>query len=114
MKASKESVLLGGSLAAALAASACCIGPLVIALVGIGSAGAALAVAPYRPYLLGLAVLLLAGAFYVTYRRTRPACEPEGSCALPAASRRNRILLWISAALVLLAATFPYYSAVLF
>lgn len=114
MKLSKDKLLLGGSLAAALAASACCVGPLVIALIGIGSAGAALALAPYRPYLLGATLLLLAGAFYLTYRRPAATCGPGGSCEAPTRGRRTKILLWAVTGLVLLAAAFPYYSAYLF
>ena len=44
---------------AALAASACCIGPLAFALLGIGGAGSLLALEPYRPV---LTVLTLAVA----------------------------------------------------
>ncbi len=114
MKVSKERLFLGGSIAAALVASACCLGPVVLLMLGASSVGAALALAPYRPFLLGLTFLLLAGAFYLTYRRRPVACGPGGKCELPGTARRNRILLWVVTFLVLLAATFPYYSVYLF
>ena len=45
MKVSKEGLTLTGALVAGLAASACCLGPLVLAIVGIGGAASALALA---------------------------------------------------------------------
>ncbi len=47
MKPSKEGLTLAGSVAAALAASACCIGPVVFALLGIGGAAFAVTLEAY-------------------------------------------------------------------
>jgi len=43
-----------GAVGAAILASSCCIGPVVLAALGAGSVGVATALTPYRPYLLGL------------------------------------------------------------
>lgn len=59
---------IGGAVLAALAASSCCLGPLLLAALGVGSAGAIAGLAAYRPYLLAGTALLLAVAFYFTYR----------------------------------------------
>jgi len=48
----KERSALAGSLIAAFLASACCIGPLLLGAVGLGSLGFASALAPLRPWFL--------------------------------------------------------------
>ena len=114
MKVSKEGLTLTGALAAGLAASACCLGPLVLTIVGIGGAASALALEPYRPYLLVLTAGLLGFAFYLTYRRPATTCGPGEVCEMPKTNRAGKILLWLVTMVVVLAATFPYYSRYLF
>ena len=114
MKVSKEGLTLTGALVAGLAASACCLGPLVLTIVGIGGAASALALAPYRPYLLVLTAGFLGLAFYLTYRRPTSACAPGNACEMPKANRLGKILLWAVTLIVVLTATFPYYSRYLF
>lgn len=94
---------------AAIAASLCCIGPLAAVVLGLGSFSAAAAFEALRPYLIGLTALLLAGAFYLTYRKRAATCE-GGACQVRSASRASKILLWLATAAVVVFATFPYYS----
>lgn len=52
-----------GALVAAVAAVGgvlCCLGPVVVAVLGVGGAVAAARLAPYRPYFLAMAIGLLA------------------------------------------------------
>lgn len=96
------------SVVAALAASVCCVGPVVAAVIGAGALGAASAqLEPYRPWFLGLTVVLLGAAFATTYRRERVACA-DGSCA-PSSLRTTKIVLWVAVVVVGLVAAFPYY-----
>lgn len=98
------------SVFAAGLASACCIGPVALVLLGAGTFGASLAaLEPYRPVLLASTALLLGGAFYVAYRPT-PDC---GTCS-PASRKRTRVAVWFAAALATALVTFPYYVAYLF
>jgi len=98
-----------GSAVAAVGASACCLGPVVLSLVGAGALGASAArLEVYRPYFLILTVALLGAAFYVTYRPAQPACGPDGRCA-PASRRTAKLVLWVFAVVVALLVTFPYY-----
>jgi mercuric ion transport protein len=102
-----------GAVAAAVAASACCLGPVLFATIGAGALGAAsLRLEPYRPWFLALTVMLLGVAFATTYRRGQAACA-DGTCA-PSSRRTTKIVLWAAAVLVALLATFPYYSKWLF
>ncbi len=107
---SKEGMTLVGSVAAALAASACCIMPVVLALLGMGGAAFGIALEPYRPVFVGVTLILLGGAFYFVYRGPAASeCSTRGTCAVPARRTRLKILLWAVTAIVLAALTFPYY-----
>jgi mercuric ion transport protein len=110
MSGSKTVISAAGAVVAALAASACCIGPFVLAVLGLGGAASVLALAPYRPWLLGASFLLLGAAFYLTYRRPAAACAPDEACAVPRL-RQGRLLLWLATLVVFLAATLPLLSS---
>ena len=95
------------SVVAAAAASVCCIGPVVAAVLGAGALGSmSTKFEPYRPYFLTLTALLLGVGFVSAYRH-EPACADE-SCP-PASRRTARTLLWIAVVLVVLLAGFSYY-----
>lgn len=107
---SKSAVLAVGGLAAILA-SACCLGPLVLLAVGLSGAwiGNLSKLEPFRPIFLGVALV----AMYFSWRRIyRPAvaCKPGEICALPETRRLYKVLFWTVAALVLIALTFPYLA----
>lgn len=101
---------IGASLVAAIAASLCCILPIVFVLIGAGIAGAAAFFATWRPLLLAITFVLLACGFYFAYRKPRRACEPGAACERPGIDRAGHMWLWIATAFVILFATFPYYS----
>lgn len=114
MKAdSKNGALLTtGTVLAAFAASLCCIVPVAVAVLGVGTAALGAQLEPFRPFFVGVTVLLLGFAFYRAYR---PApCAPGEACTVPANRRRNRIVLWIVAVVAVVLMAFPYYSAWLF
>ena len=94
---------------AALLASTCCLGPLVLVALGVSGAWIVnlTALEPYRPLVLGAALV----AMYFAWRRIfRPAqdCQPGEVCAVPQVRRAYRIVFWIVAAVVLVALAFPY------
>lgn len=104
----EKSTLVAGGLAAILA-SACCLGPLVLVTLGLGGAwvGNLTKLEPFRPIFAGAALV----AMFFAYRRIyRPAgeCKPGEVCALPQARRAYKIIFWLVAALVLVALGFPY------
>ncbi len=102
------------SIAAAGLASLCCIGPLAAVGLGIGSFSAAALFEGLRPYLLGLTAVLLAGAFYMNYRKRSEAECADGNCAVsPEKKRKQTMLLWLATGAVAVLAAFPYYSGVL-
>ena len=102
MKAAGRRVVIGsaaGALAAvlgAIAASACCVGPAVIATLGVGGAIAAAKVGPFRPALLGASYVLLGIGFWRTY--FGPTSTAGGACPTRI-GRPVRIVLWLAALL---------------
>lgn len=98
---------IAGAVLTALAASACCLGPSLLVVLGVGGAGAVAAFGAYRPYLLGATGLLLGAGFYLTYRRPREVRAGGCDCARPRARRAGRIALWLSTAAVVRIAASP-------
>lgn len=104
------SFLFGGSLMAAVAASLCCILPIVAVVAGAGTMAAGAVFERWRPYLLGASGLLLAGGFFLARRDRRTACAPGSLCATKPMGAWNRIALGLLAMGVVALAAFPYYS----
>jgi mercuric ion transport protein len=99
-----------GSTLSAAAASACCLGPIVLSVVGAGALSVtATRLEAVRPYFLGLTVVLLVLGFHRAYRPAGEICSADGTCT-PSSKRSARIVLWIATAVVLLLAAFPWYS----
>jgi len=78
----------------------CCIGPWSVGLLGVTGAVAMARWQPYRPWILGIALAMLAWAFWRVYRPVE-SC-PDGTCP----TRRSvwlQSLLWFSLVLLILA-----------
>ncbi len=94
---------------AALAASACCIGPVVFTLLGGGALSAAsLTLVPYRPWLIALTAIFVSVGFCGAYRPVPPDCSADGTCTRQS-KRTARILMWIVAVSAAVLIAFPYY-----
>jgi mercuric ion transport protein len=105
----KTSLPTVGGIIAAIIASLCCIGPVLVALIGVGSIGAFAAFESFRPYLIGLTVALLALAFYLTYRKREVICE-DGSCKIESAGKWNKIAVWLATLVAAVAIAFPTFD----
>lgn len=105
--AGKSVLLTAGAIFSAIGASLCCLLPLAVAVLGVGSAALGAWFEPVRPLFLALTMGFLSYAFYRAYRREE--CGEGESCAVPARRRRQRLLLWLMAPVVILLMTFPYY-----
>ncbi len=110
MQAINSKVVLGvGTLVAAVGASLCCIAPIALVLLGVGSAALGAQLMPIRPYLLGLAGVFLGTAFYQVYKPNEEECAPDESCAVPAGQRRQRTIVWVFSIVAVAVAALPYY-----
>jgi mercuric ion transport protein len=104
---------MAASIATAFGASICCIGPIVAVMFGVTSLAALSKYEPLRPIFGGVTIVLLAVAFYATYRRPAAECEPGSVCAAQGPDRIqkiNRIALWLATAVALIVFTFPTWS----
>lgn len=100
---------------AAIGASLCCVGPLVLLALGIGGTwiSSLAALQPYRPIFIGITLVFLFLAFRKLYLLPRQ-CAPGDACAVPSTLRNQRILFWIVTVLLIALLTFPYYGMVFF
>jgi mercuric ion transport protein len=108
MKNESKNVALTGVLAA-LAASSCCIPPVIALFAGIGGASSSLSwMEPFRPYLIGLAIVAIGYAWYNYLKPKQPddcGCEIEK----PKFYQKRGFLIGITL-FAALSISFPYYS----
>jgi mercuric ion transport protein len=111
---SRARLIAVGSILGALAATSCCILPLVLFSIGISGAwiGNLTALAPYKPYFAGGTLALLGYGYYLVYVRPMQACADD-SCARPLPSRIVKSSLWIATVLVVAALAFDYVTPLL-
>ena len=106
---------MGVGILSAVAASVCCIGPILAAAVGLTSLGALAKYEALRPLFVFLSVAALVVAFYFAYRTPRSAgeCTPGSLCETRGPLRVaavNRAVLWLAALITLVVVTFPTWS----
>ena len=103
----RGAVFAGGL--AAILASTCCLGPLILVALGFSGAwiGNLTALEPYRPIFIGVALVAM---FFAWRRIFRPvqACKPDEVCAIPQVRTTYKIIFWGVSVLVLIALGFPY------
>jgi mercuric ion transport protein len=92
-----------GALTAAIAASACCVVPAALAIVGVSGAGFAAGFAPYRIHFLVATAIALAVGFWFAYRPQKDAC----GCAAPRSRKAARVGLWMTMLITVALAAYP-------
>jgi mercuric ion transport protein len=81
---------LAAGVLAAVGASVCCVGPLVLLSLGVGGAWIG-GLTAFEPY--------LAFAFHKLYLVPQ-VCEPGTTCADPRTRKRQRIIFWTASLLI--------------
>ncbi|MDE5444839.1 mercury transporter MerT [Bradyrhizobium sp. CSA207] len=111
----RQRLVAVGGILGALAASSCCIVPLILFSLGIGGAwiGNLTALAPYKPFFVTGTAGLLGYGFYLVYWKTRRACADGAACARPIPSRIVQLALWIATVIVMSAFAFEYIAPLL-
>ena len=110
-----KTTLIGGALAA-IAASACCLGPLILVSVGISGAWISnlTVLEPLRHVFILLALACMTLAYRKIYRDPSAAdCVPGSLCAVPQTNARYRAMFWVVSILVLIALAYPYLVSLL-
>ena len=101
-------VAIGGVLGA-LAASTCCVVPLVLFSLGISGAwiGQLTALSPYQPIFIAITLGFLGYGYWLVYQNRKAACADDQFCAKPLPSRLVNFSLWFATALIMLAFAWP-------
>jgi len=78
-----------GGILGALAASSCCVAPLVLFSWGISGAwiGSLTALAPYQPYFIAATLACLGYGYWLVYRPGKAACAEGAACSRPLPNR---------------------------
>ena len=110
-----QGLLAVGGLLGAVAASSCCILPLV--LFGLGLSGAWIGnltrLAPYQPYFIAATLVCIGGGCWLLYRSSNTACIDGEACARPLPRRLMKIALVVATALVMTALGFDFIAPLL-
>ncbi|WP_210334825.1 mercuric transporter MerT family protein [Mesorhizobium mediterraneum] len=111
----RQRLVAVGGILGALAASSCCIVPLILFSLGIGGAwiGNLTALAPYKPLFVTGTTGILGYGFYLVYWKPWRACADDAACARPIPNRLVQIALWIATVLVAAAFAFDYVAPLL-
>ena len=104
--------MAAGGLLGALAASSCCIAPLVLCGLDISGSWIAnlTALEPYQPVFLALSAGFLGTGYYLAYRKPQASCGEGGVCVRPLPRRLVMLALWTATALTAAAAAFPHIA----
>ena len=103
--------LILAGMGAALGASACCVGPLVLVALGLGGAWASglRALEPIFLYFVATAIGAFGFAFWRLYVAPR-RCAPEAVCAAAPVLKRQRIAFWVALIAAKAILLFPLYG----
>lgn len=100
----KARIIAAGGILGALAASTCCVVPLILFSLGISGAwvGNLTALAPYKPIFIIITLGFLGYGYWLVYRKPK-ACTQGETCARPLPNRVVKSGLWISTILIVIA-----------
>ncbi len=107
-----QKLMAAGGLLGALAASSCCILPLVLFSLGVSGAwiGNFTQLAPYQPYFIAATIAFLGCGYWLVYRASRVACADGEACARPMPNRLVKLGLLLATALVVAAIGFDFLA----
>jgi mercuric ion transport protein len=109
-----ENKLIGTSLLTSITASLCCITPVLALIAGTSGIASTFSwIEPFRPYLIGLTILVLAFAWY---QKLKPQKEIDCECETDEKPKfiQSRKFLGIVTAFVIVMLAFPYYSGIFY
>src|SRR5260370_11769459 len=108
----QQRLMAAGGLVGALAASSCCILPLVLFSLGVSGAwiGNFTRLAPYQPYFIAVTIGCLGYGYWLVYRSTKPACADGDACARPLPDRLFKTGLIFASLLALSPLGFPFLA----
>jgi mercuric ion transport protein len=107
---SKAKLIAAGGILGAVAASTCCVIPLMLFSLGISGAwiGQLTALSAYQPIFITITLGFLGYGYWLVYRKPKVACTEGEACARPLPNVIVKSGLWFATALILLAFAWPY------
>ncbi|ARV05663.1 heavy metal transporter [Polaribacter sp. SA4-10] len=111
---SSEKKLVGTTIITAIAASLCCVTPVLALIAGTSGVTATFSwIEPFRPYLIALTILILAIAWYQKLKPKKQEidCECEDEKPKFMNSKKLLFLVTLFAGLML---AFPYYTQIFY
>jgi mercuric ion transport protein len=101
----RQELVAAGGLLGALAASSCCILPLMLFSLGVSGAwiGNFTQLAPYQPYFITATLLFLSVGYWLVYRSGKRACTGGKTCTYPLSNRLVKGTLVLATLLVVAA-----------
>ena len=109
-----ENKLISAGLLTAITASLCCITPVLALIVGTSGIASTFSwIEPFRPYLIGLTILVLGFAWY---QKLKPQEEIDCECDTEERPKfiQSKKFLGIVTVFAIVMLTFPYYSGVFY
>jgi mercuric ion transport protein len=107
-----QTLIAAGGLLGALAATSCCILPLVLFGLGVGGAwiGNFTRLAPYQPCFIAATLSCLGYGYWLVYRSSTRACADDEVCARPLPNRLVKAGLIAATILVVVALGFDFIA----
>ena len=109
-----ENKLIGAGLLTAITASLCCITPVLALIAGTSGIASTFSwIEPFRPYLIGLTILVLGFSWY---QKLKPQKEIDCECETDEKPKfiQSRKFLGIVTVFVIVILAFPYYSGIFY
>ncbi len=100
-----------GAVLAAIGASACCVGPLLLLSLGFGGAwmSTLTSMETIRPFFFALTLLFIWLGFMKLYL-SGDNCKEGDVCASTKVQRNQRLIFWIGSVGLLSLLSFPWYA----
>jgi len=110
----KNRMIAAGGILGAIAASSCCIIPLILFSLGVSGAwvGNLTALAPYKPFFIVITLGFLGYGYWLVYRKPQDCCDGE-ACARPLPNRLVKGALFGSTLLIILAIFWNWVAPVI-
>ena len=109
-----ENKLIGAGLLTAITASLCCITPVLALIAGTSGIASTFSwIEPFRPYLIGLTILVLGFAWY---QKLKPQKEIDCDCETDEKQQfiQSKKFLGIVTVFAIVMLAFPYYSGIFY
>ena len=109
-----DNKLIGTGLLTAITASLCCITPVLALIAGTSGIASTFSwIEPFRPYLIGLTILVLGFSWY---QKLKPQKEIDCECETDEKPKfiQSRKFLGIVTVFVIVILAFPYYSGIFY